>query len=156
MSVWIPLVSAGSCNSCPPLSQKAGLPGTPPAFVMHFPLWRTHGKSIMGSGTQPKSLAPGRHGAQGTWRVSSEVCNSSSNWCCFKGQMDLIKCFHFKRLEHFIQHFPADNFSFFENFPFQENVFNFSFQSQFRMKLNIQVSECNAIWTSGLGNSLIN
>lgn len=70
--------------------------------------------------------------------------------------MDLIKCFHFKRLEHFIQRFPADGLSFFEKFPFQENFWYFIFPSQFRMKLNVQVSEFDAIWAFGLGNSLIN
>lgn len=40
VSVRIPPVSAGSCNSqapCPPLSQKAGLLGIPPAFMTHSP-----------------------------------------------------------------------------------------------------------------------
>lgn len=105
VSVQIPPVSAGSCNSQaarPPLSQKAELPGTPPAFVTHSPFDEPAVSTSWDLTSSQRAQPQGRHGAQGTWMVISEVCNSSWNPCCIKGQMDLIKYFHFKTLEHFI------------------------------------------------------
>lgn len=96
----------------------------------------------------------GRHGAQGTWMVISEVCNSSWNWCCSKGQMDLIKYFHFKTLEFFYLAFS--NWLFLikkkNSIPGKFLVFQLSTQVKWKM----QAERFDARWPFGLGDSLIN
>lgn len=95
----------------------------------------------------------GRHGAQGTWMVISEVCNSSWNWCCSKGQMDLIKYFHFKTLEFFYLAFS--NWLFLikkKKIPFQENFWYFSFQPRWneRCKQNGLMLDGHLVWETAL------
>ena len=87
--------------------------------------------------------------------VISEVCNSSWNWCCSKGQMDLIKYFHFKTLEFFlfsvfqliISHLKKNN-----SIPGKFLVFQLSTQVKWKM----QAERFDARWPFGLGDSLIN
>lgn len=85
--------------------------------------------------------------------VISEVCNSSWNWCCSKGQMDLIKYFHFKTLEFFYLAFS--NWLFLikkKKIPFQENFWYFSFQPRWneRCKQNGLMLDGHLVWETAL------